>query len=267
MTYRVVKQQPGTRVALALSRLGPDHGGVKLGHVIHHVGNTIVIVWDNEPEFEEHWRGADAKYEVDRGLMRFTAPPKKRRLRLPDDELQCKVCGAKGKARKKCPPEHRGPGAVKPEHWGKKVDRQSLTSELPDPKITRSRLGGSSSSNINRGDNMAEVEMISAKQAAIRLGTDARTIRKFLRSEGCTFEAVGQGGRYEFTEKQMKKLKKEFDAWGYKAKPKQKTRRPVIDEPDESEFEEDEGLGVDEDQEWFEEPDDDDLEAIELEVD
>lgn len=56
-------------------------------------------------------------------------------------------------------------------------------------------------------------EPISAKAAAREFGSDARTLRKFLRSDQSPFEAVGQGRRYEFNRKQMDKLGKQFKAW------------------------------------------------------
>lgn len=57
-------------------------------------------------------------------------------------------------------------------------------------------------------------EKLSAKDAAKALGTDARTLRKFIRSDSCDFEPVGQGSRYEFTKGDLGKLKKQFLAWG-----------------------------------------------------
>lgn len=62
---------------------------------------------------------------------------------------------------------------------------------------------------------MATAEKFSAKEAAIQLGTDARTLRKFIRSSD-DFDAVGQGNRYEFTSKEIKAMKKKFDAWSGK---------------------------------------------------
>lgn len=56
-------------------------------------------------------------------------------------------------------------------------------------------------------------EKLSAKEAALRLGTNARTLRKFLRSKQSPFEPVGQGNRYEFTAGDIKKLKKAFNSW------------------------------------------------------
>lgn len=60
---------------------------------------------------------------------------------------------------------------------------------------------------------LPEKENYSAKQAAMRLATDARTFRKFLRSSHCSFEAVGQGKRYEFTHEQLMLLRDEFIEW------------------------------------------------------
>lgn len=56
-------------------------------------------------------------------------------------------------------------------------------------------------------------DVLAAKQVATILGVEAKTLRQFLRSSASTFEAVGSGGRYEFTEDQVPKLKEEFDAW------------------------------------------------------
>lgn len=85
-------------------------------------------------------------------------------------------------------------------------------------------------------------EKLSAKQAAIEIGTDARTLRKFLRSDASAFDAVGQGNRYEFSNGDLKKLKKQFIAWnnsGKKAAEKVIEEDPnieeeIIDEPDEA---------------------------------
>lgn len=56
-------------------------------------------------------------------------------------------------------------------------------------------------------------QMLSTKEAAAEIGTDARTLRKFIRSDSCSFDAVGQGKRYEFSKKDVNQLKKAFLAW------------------------------------------------------
>lgn len=55
-----------------------------------------------------------------------------------------------------------------------------------------------------------KTEPLSAKEAATELGTDARTLRKFLRKRN---GLVGQGQRWAIDRKDLKALKKEFDAW------------------------------------------------------
>lgn len=59
----------------------------------------------------------------------------------------------------------------------------------------------------------AEEITFSAKQVATKLNTDAKTIRKFFRSDASTTEPVGQGGRYEFAESDLPQIKTEFEAW------------------------------------------------------
>lgn len=84
---------------------------------------------------------------------------------------------------------------------------------------------------------MSTAEKFSAKEAAIQLGTDARTLRKFIRSSD-QFDSVGQGNRYEFTKSEIKALKKAFSAWanGSKKKATATTSEKInedIDEQDE----------------------------------
>lgn len=64
---------------------------------------------------------------------------------------------------------------------------------------------------------------MNAQQAAEKIGTDAKTLRRFIRSPKSTFKAVGSGGRYEFDEKDIPTLKKLFTAW--RTAPTQKTTR------------------------------------------
>lgn len=64
-------------------------------------------------------------------------------------------------------------------------------------------------------------EMMSAKAAAVKLGTDGRTLRKFLRSKHGT---IGQGKRWELDPDDFDQLKADFEAWG-------KGSRKKTDEP------------------------------------
>ena len=75
---------------------------------------------------------------------------------------------------------------------------------------------------------MAEGKTLGAKQVATRIGTDAKTFRKFLRQTG---SGVGQGRRYDFPEADIPELGKEFHAWLAKSKaPKTKqVAEPKVD--------------------------------------
>lgn len=53
----------------------------------------------------------------------------------------------------------------------------------------------------------------SAKQVASRIGTDAKQLRKFFRDSNSGYTPVGQGGRYDFPEADVPKIKAAFDAW------------------------------------------------------
>ncbi len=57
---------------------------------------------------------------------------------------------------------------------------------------------------------MSEGKTLGAKQVATRIGTDAKTFRKFLRQVG---SGVGQGRRYDFPEADVPELKRQFDKW------------------------------------------------------
>lgn len=102
-------------------------------------------------------------------------------------------------------------------------------------------------------------ETFSAKQVATRIGTDAKTLRKFLRSGASPYEAVGQGGRYEFPVADLADIKKTFMKWQGKKKPP--TPAPVKTTPTtpkKSDME-----IIDEMIEDDQEPSEDDLAAIE----
>lgn len=54
---------------------------------------------------------------------------------------------------------------------------------------------------------------MNAKEAADKIGTDAKTLRRFIRSGKSTFKAVGSGDRYEFEEKDIPTLRMRFEEW------------------------------------------------------
>lgn len=79
--------------------------------------------------------------------------------------------------------------------------------------------------------------ILTAKQAASKLGTDGRTLRKYLRSK---FGLVGQGQRWSIEEDDLDNLRIEFKKWNKGTKkPKKVTSKPDPEEDlDEAELEE-----------------------------
>lgn len=69
---------------------------------------------------------------------------------------------------------------------------------------------------------------ITAKELAVECNTDARTVRKFLRSH--LPETPGKGSRYAIEKRQVASLKKAFKAWD-------ENRKPVADETPDPEVE------------------------------
>lgn len=63
-------------------------------------------------------------------------------------------------------------------------------------------------------------------QAAAReLGTDARTLRRFLRRDP-SYRNAGAGGRYTFTAQEMAALKRHFAKWSTKAETRRRSWEP-----------------------------------------
>lgn len=98
-------------------------------------------------------------------------------------------------------------------------------------------------------------ETYTAKQVATRIGTDAKTLRKFFRSPASTIEPCGQGGRYEFAKEDLPTIKAEFTKWNT-AKP---TRTPAAKGPKASKREVAASTGIVEVEEDLELDDDEEL--------
>lgn len=76
--------------------------------------------------------------------------------------------------------------------------------------------------------------LLTTREVAEELGTDPRTLRKFLRDDS-TIENAGKGNRYEFRRNQLKSLKKGFASWSKtrqaeaKAKAEKKATEAQVD--------------------------------------
>lgn len=282
---------------------GPGHGKCEVGFVEAMAAQVCKIVWAGymvkgdivESEItgtEEKFMAERLKYLEDRGLMRFKRPPKQRRVRLPDNLIQCKTCGVTRDIGCDCP----RPSALKPEFWGNKSAKKVLTRAERDDSIDSSNDKGEGNPTQKGAMTMAktkskskkpvdddfveldEVEevsddesdptegMLSAKEAAKAIGTDARTLRKFLRKKA---GKVGQGNRWLIDPDNIEELKAEFQASlrssksdddeaddepkPKAAKPKTKKKSPPKPKPDEEIY----GSDDDDDEE-----DDDEFEVL-----
>lgn len=118
-------------------------------------------------------------------------------------------------------------------------------------------------------------DTLTAKQVATRIGTDAKTLRKFFRSPASTVEPCGQGGRYEFAKEDMAKIKAEFEKWNStkgtrtpKAESAPKSTSRADRAPATAVVEEDEELDIDDEDPTADELDElDDLELDDDELD
>ncbi|MGX9924141.1 hypothetical protein ACWIG4_30305 [Streptomyces sp. NPDC002248] len=66
---------------------------------------------------------------------------------------------------------------------------------------------------LTEEDCMAEEKTFSAKQVAHRIGADPKQLRKFLRDPKSEYDAVGQGGRYDFPESELPRIREAFHSW------------------------------------------------------
>ena len=93
---------------------------------------------------------------------------------------------------------------------------------------------------INKGliatKGITQMATLTPKELAVRFDSDARTVRKFLRSEDIR---VGKGHRHAIESKQVKSLQKRFDAWI--AEKATKAATDAIDAVEEDEVEAPEG--------------------------
>ncbi len=193
----------GTRVAACLDKYGRWELGQKFGTIVSR-GNGVYVSWDGVEEFERFEEG-DARYLVDRG---------KWRLYIPENQ--------------------QNPMNIQ--------NKQPLTSEAGDGRIAPSpHKGRPKKTEEEVMPEEVEEKTYSAKQVATRIGTDAKSLRKFFRTHSSLVEAVGQGGRYEFAGDDIPRIKEEFEAWkknaGRRGTKKEVEPTPVEIEEAEDEFE------------------------------
>lgn len=204
-TYRLNGVQTGSIVARAHDRYRGDFTkGYDLGILARKTSQTVFIQWLGDEDLTYYSQG-DARYEVDRGRWKFLGVPRKDPLN-PDDPTM----DALTELRRNAMMMVRQIAATPP-------TEESKTEEdaMSESKAAQERRMAQEAA---KSGSLAERDTYTAKQVATRLGTDAKTMRKFFRSQHSTVEPVGQGGRYEFDAGDMPQIKAEFTAWQKKSK-------------------------------------------------
>lgn len=84
-------------------------------------------------------------------------------------------------------------------------EEDDIDDDEPAPKPTKAK------SKTKRAEPSGDT--LAAKQVAQLVGTEAKTLRQFFRSDASTVKPVGSGGRYEFDKADVPQIKEEFEAW------------------------------------------------------
>lgn len=66
-----------------------------------------------------------------------------------------------------------------------------------------------------------------SRAVAAALGTDAKTLRRFLREPSTSFTPVGSGGRYSFTPADVDAIRVEFAPWAERQAARMAAKAPV----------------------------------------
>ena len=305
--YRLNGVQAGSRVSECLDKYGRWELGYREGTILRNSVTSVTVQWDGDEDFTYYTAG-DARYEVDRDRWHIIPPKKTSIFDVTGASKPVKIAhstaltgsGRDGKIDPSPPPgalitEERSmttrsktkarPSTHKVKTTGGKPQIVPSDDELDDE--LDDEVDDTATDEVDDevddtdeapADGPVEREEYTAKQVATRIGTDAKTLRKFFRSPASTVEPCGQGGRYVFDAADLPKIKAEFEKWNStkgtrtpKAEGETKsTRKPrgtrsapanaVVIEEDE------EVLELDDDEE-LDEPTDADLDEIDDEAD
>lgn len=216
-TYRLNGVQRGATIAECFDRYGRWEGGYRLGVLVRKTAHYVYVKWDNEDEIQ-HYDQGDARYKVDRGFWRITNP------RIGDplqgrQGIALQVLADTKQSQQKMSPEQLTKGNEECENEASANADTPPTEENEDMAREQSRAAQerAMAQAAAKTGQLQERETYTAKQVATRCGTDAKTMRKFFRSNASTVEAVGQGGRYEFAAADLPQIKREFDSWRKRA--------------------------------------------------
>lgn len=229
-SYRLNGVQTSSVVVRAWDKYRGDlTKGFDVGILVRKTAATVYIHWAGDESYTVYSQG-DARYEVDRGRWKFLGLMGPNPLD-PNDPISIALT--------KLRESIKVPVSASPDNPTPTTDGVDETEEEDDDMAERMSKAAAeraaAQKQLEAGD-LKDRETYTAKQVATRLGTDAKTMRKFFRSKNSTVEPVGQGGRYEFAAKDLPLIKREFDAWQTKAKTVRQKPKPVTEVHTEAEI-------------------------------
>lgn len=225
-SYRLNGVRTGMAVARCLDRYGRWELGHVLGIIVRKTSSIVQIRWSDDPEEIRTYDQGDARYEIDRGRWRVLGLVQASPLN-PADPLAVALT------------KLRGDGMISPSaDADTPTPPTEETEEDMSEKMSKAAQERAMAQAAAKNGSLTERDTYTAKQVAVRCGTDSKTMRKFFRSSASTVEPVGQGGRYEFDARDLPKIKREFDSWRKKAVARRSTPKPSIEEKTEQVVEE-----------------------------
>lgn len=219
-SYRLNGVRSGSTVIRCLDKYGRWELGYTVGVIVRKTSSLVQIRWVDSPEEIHSYNAGDARYEVDRQRWRILGPAQGNPLN-PDDPLSRALTELRQSAM-----------IAEPAYAGNPTPPTEETEQQMAERLSKAAEERAAAQKALKQGSLTERETYTAKQVAIRCGTDSKTMRKFFRSSHSTVEPVGQGGRYEFDAKDFPKIKREFDAWRKKAQSRQVKPKPEPTEPE-----------------------------------
>lgn len=223
-TYRLNGVPTGSAVARCLDKYGRWEGGFVLGVIVRKTASIVQIRWENEDDIHTYNQG-NARYEVDRNRWRILGVVRGNPLD-PDNPIAEALKKLRQEASQQLTISGRSGNML---HAANDEGGSSPTEENQDmaKEISNAAAERAAAKQALANGDLKDRDTYTAKQVATRLGTDAKTMRKFFRSAHSTVEPVGQGGRYEFDARDLPKIKKEFNTWQNRGAKKSTPAKPA----------------------------------------
>lgn len=224
-TYRLNGVPTGSAVARCLDKYGRWQAGFVLGVIVRKTSSVVQIRWEDKEDIHTYNQG-DARYEVDRNRWRILGVVRGNPLD-PDNPIAEVLNKLRQEASQSLTSPHEN--GIMLHAATDKGGGSSPTEEnhMSKEKSNAAREREAAQKAVANGD-LKDRDTYTAKQVATRLGTDAKTMRKFFRSSHSTVEPVGQGGRYEFDAKDLPKIQKEFNSWQSRSSNRKTETKPSV---------------------------------------